>query len=116
MQAIDLKKDYDGRIWNATQQKVREHYVPPLATIEDLRGDAVTTTIAYEQIADISIIHPLVLAYVELNCSERMMRYLDVTIQSGDERQVNRHPSDWQYIAPESGAAALVKLLCVRAR
>src|SRR6516164_231221 len=27
MQAIDLKKDYDGRIWNATQQKVREHYV-----------------------------------------------------------------------------------------
>jgi hypothetical protein len=112
IQAIDLKKDYDGRIWNAAQRKVDEHYVPPLATLEDLDFDAMMRTIVYEQIANISIIRPLVLAYVELDCTERMMRNLDTTVQSGDDRQINRHPSDWQHIAPESGAAALFKLLC----
>lgn len=112
IQAIDLKNDYGGRIWNAAQRKVDEHYVPPLARLEDLDFDTMMRTIAYEQIANISTIRPLVLAYVELDCSERMMRNLDTTAQSGDERQTNRHPSDWQHIAPESGAAALLKLLC----
>jgi hypothetical protein len=89
-----------------------EHYVPPLAILEDLDFDAIMRTIAYEQIANISIIRPLVLAYVELDCSERMMRNLDTTVQSGDQRETNRLPSAWQHIAPESGAAAPYKLLC----
>jgi len=41
MQALNPKKDYAGRIWGAAQRKQAEHYVPPLATLEDLGSDAI---------------------------------------------------------------------------
>src|SRR5262249_29652362 len=41
MEAIDIEKDFDGKIVNKAAEKVAMNYVPPIAMVEDVNYDRI---------------------------------------------------------------------------
>jgi hypothetical protein len=47
-----------------------------------------------------------------LNCCERMMRSLSVSVYTEGKHGFQNKPTDWDYVPPEGNAALLLKILC----
>lgn len=83
LDAVDIQKDFSGRILENTADRVAHYYVPPIATIESADVEQMMSIAQYEQTADIANIQPRARIFYEINCSERMIRELSIFIQVG---------------------------------
>jgi malate synthase len=110
--AVDIEKDFDGKILKNTAQKVARYYAPPIAAVEAVDADAAMFITEYEEIADLANIPPRASIYYELNCSDRMLRELSIHVQADGKTGSRDKPSDWKYVPPEGNAANLLKILC----
>jgi hypothetical protein len=110
---FDGKTEIGKKVIELTAQKVAHYYVPPFATIDETMdaGRAMQLTLA-EEIADISYIQPTARIFYELNCSERMLRELSISIQISGKNNSSDTPGKWKYVSPEGNAANLLKILC----
>jgi hypothetical protein len=91
LDAVNIEKDFDGRIVNATAEKVARYYVPPISKIQNVDANEAMAITSYEEIADIAAPH------------------------RSSYRRPNRgrdKPIDWKYVPPEGNGAALLKILC----
>ena len=112
IEAVDMGKDFDGKILENTAEKVAHYYVPPIARVETIDVNQSMVITGYEETANIAAIQPRARIFYELNCSVRMLRELSISIQAeGKVGSVNK-PSEWKHISPEGNGAALLKILC----
>ena len=112
MDQIDIKKDFGGQIVEGAAEKVHNHYVPPYAKIENSNFDQAIDIIRYEVTADVSDVEPSSRIFYELNCTDNMMRELDISVSENGKSGSIHKPREWQYIAPETNGSRLSKLLC----
>jgi hypothetical protein len=103
--AYDLPQEANERV----AQKVAQYYIPPIAmVIDNLDVHRAASVTGDEEVANIGGIDPYFKAYDELNCAERMYRFLSITIHG----RSGRKPSEWDYVPPESSVAKLTKIVC----
>ena len=114
--SIDIQKEFGGKIFNNTVDKVGHYYVPPLATVDTtIDVNQAMTITRYEETANISYIQPAARIFYELNCSERMTRELSTYLRAPNgQGSSSDKPSDWKYVPPQSNGATLLKILCPR--
>jgi hypothetical protein len=113
MNSIDIKTDFDGKILENTVEQLYHHYVPPYATIETTDFDQAEDIILSEEKANIGNVAPVSHILLELNCSERMMRELSISIHTTDGKSGSTdEPTNWKYVAPETNGMRLLQLLC----
>jgi hypothetical protein len=109
---LDLQKESLGEVMKNTAEKMKRGYEPPLAQVRRINADEMMIIIALEETANISHIQPQSRIFFELDCGGQMMRELSIDIQvQGKSANINL-PREWQYAAPETNGAALLKLLC----
>lgn len=108
IKAINIKKDFNGKIIKSVVKRVAHYYIPPIARVEDITFDEMLNIVGIEEIADIAYIQPKVSMYYELNCTDRKLRELSITIGSFSSDKT----TSWQYVPPEGNAANLLKILC----
>jgi len=113
LNGVDIEKDFDGRILENAVQKLAGLYVPPIAlvqeTIDPKQRMAIT---AYEEIANIAPIEPQARIFYELDCSDKMIRELTVSLRVDGKSGSTDKPSDWKHVAPETNGNRLLKILC----
>jgi hypothetical protein len=109
---VDIQHDFDGRILKNTAQKVVRNYVPPIAATETLDVNQAIAIIQYEETANLSSIQPHAQFFYEINCSERMMRWLSTHVKANGKEGFDDKPSDWKYVQPEGNGAKLINILC----
>jgi hypothetical protein len=114
IEAIDIEKEFDGRILKNSAEKVAHYYVPPIATIENIDVNQRMAVTQYEETANISNIQPRARILYEFNCSERMLRELSIYVQANGKIGSRDKPNDWRHIPPEGNGASLLKILCQR--
>lgn len=114
LDGINIEKDFDGRIVKAAATKVTNYYVPPISKIQNVDANDAIAITAYEEIADIAALQPQSQIFYELNCSERMIRELDINLHINGQIGSSNKPSDWKYTPPEGNGAALLKMLCAK--
>jgi hypothetical protein len=69
--------------------------------------------IAHEETANISHIQLCARILYEINCSERMLRELSISVQTDDGKEGSREkPTEWKHVPPEGNGASLLKILC----
>ena len=112
MDAIDIKRAFDGRILETTARKVARYYVPPIAAVEDLDVDQAMRITTYEEIANISYLRPHLTIYYELDCTKIMMRELSFDMAINDRFGSEHKPRDWHYVPPQTNPASLMEILC----
>lgn len=112
VEGVDIKKEFGGAILENTARKLANYYVPPIAIIETINLDEILTITQYEETADISDIQPRASIFYELNCPERMMQELSISIQAGGKGGFLGKPSDWRHVPPEGNGAQLLRILC----
>jgi hypothetical protein len=110
--AIDIEKQFDGKILEATAEKVAHYYVPPIAKVDKIDTDQAMTIIQYEQTANIGNIQPRSRIFYELDCSGQMLRELSIYIEQDGKVGTRDKPSDWKHVPPEGNGASLLKILC----
>jgi hypothetical protein len=112
IEKIDTNKGPGKAIIEESAQRVARHYLPPIATVEDANADQLVDFTFYEVVADLANVQPRGRIYYEINCSENMMRELSISFQTKGGISSKDEPLDWKYIAPETNASRLAKLLC----
>jgi hypothetical protein len=114
LDSIDVEHEFNGAILKKTAQKVARYYIPEFATIVPLDADRGMIVIKYEETANIAYIQPASQIFYELNCSERMMREMSISLRIKGQYSSTDKPAAWKYISPEGNGANLLKLLCPR--
>jgi hypothetical protein len=112
MDALDIQRDFDGKILETTARKVASYYVPPIAAVEDINFNQALVITQYEMIANISYIKPHSTIFYELNCPQKMMRELSISILVNGQSGFVDKPRPWKFVPPEGNGASLVKLVC----
>jgi hypothetical protein len=112
LDAVNIEKDFDGRIVNATAERVARYYMPPISKIQNVDANEAMAITSYEEIADIAALQPQSRIFYELNCSDRMLRELSIDLRINGQIGSRDKPSDWKYVPPEGNGAALLKILC----
>ncbi len=112
MDAIDIKTDFGGKILENTARKMLRPYIPPYARVESFDFERGATITQYEETANISGIKPHSTIFYELNCSQKMLRELSVSIDLNGRQGFLNKPSEWKFVPPESNGTALLKILC----
>jgi hypothetical protein len=105
---MDASGAKDNVITNRTADKIKGGYVPPIIRFIDFPFDQIIAVVLYEQIADVGLLEPTARIYWELACSEKMIRLLDLSARNGIRGSVR----GWEYVAPETNADRLLKMLC----
>jgi hypothetical protein len=111
LDSIDIEKDADGKILDHSARKVANHYVPPIATIEDSTADQQLAVIRYEETANNSSLTPTGRIFYELDCTEQTIRELSINIRG---KGSSDQPRAWKHISPEGNGWRLSKLICTR--
>ena len=112
LDAVDIAKDFDGRIVKAAAEKVARYYVPPISKTRNVDVNEATAITGYEEIADIAAPQPQTRIFYELNCPDRMTRELSMEFHINGQAAFVDKPREWSYVAPEGNGAALLKILC----
>jgi hypothetical protein len=112
MDDIDIKKDFAGKIAERAAQKVVDHYVPPVAAVEDIDFDQMLAIVGYEETANTGNVQYQARILYELSCSERRLRELSIDIKAKGGRGSSDKPGDWRHVPPEGNGATLLKILC----
>jgi hypothetical protein len=109
---LDSQKESVDKVMKNTAEKMERGYVPPLAQVRHINVNEMMVIIALEETANISSIQPQSRIFYELDCGGQMLRELSIDIQvQGKSARINL-PREWQYAAPETNGAALLKILC----
>jgi hypothetical protein len=87
-------------------------YVPPIAAVQSLDWDKAMDITRYEETANINSIKPHTRIFYELNCLQRMLRELSITIEVNGQYGSVDKPKDWRFIPPEGNGASLQKIIC----
>jgi hypothetical protein len=113
LEAVNIQSDLGGKIEHNAGRRLKEGYVPPIAAVLETDTIHVIMVTFYEEIANIGEIKSHSRIFYELSCSERMMRMLSTYVKSFDGKDhFDDEPSSWEYVSPEGGVAALLKILC----
>ncbi len=112
LDAVDTTKDHGALISKEAARKLVEGYVPPIASLQPMNSDQGLAVTLYEVTANTGSIQPRASILYELNCPERMMRELSMSVRSGGKVGFSDKPTHWQYVPPEGNGAALLKLVC----
>jgi hypothetical protein len=70
--------------------------------------DQILSVVQYEQTADVDVLEPTACIYFELDCSGKMISILDLSARTG----VHGSAAQWKYVAPETNADRLSKMVC----
>src|SRR5262245_7665524 len=108
----DIEKDLARTIADKAAQKILDGYVPPIIVTGDMNFDQIPEIVGYEEFANSDHVQPQARIFYELNCSERMIRELSIHIEAKGKVGSSDTPKDWQYVAPETNGARLLKILC----
>ena len=112
-EAVDIKKDYGGKIIDNVSRKVIDRYIPPIALVEDTNFDQAIDVATLEEIADIANLQASARIFYEIDCPKLMLRELSVEVVDVSGRRGSKHSaSEWQYVSPETNGARLQKILC----
>jgi hypothetical protein len=65
-----------------------------------------------DKVADAGTIDPQASIFYELNCRDRMMRELSISIHARSKSGSLNSPTEWKYVPPEGNGARLLKILC----
>lgn len=110
---LDNKK-LNKSIIEKSAQKVATGYRPPYSTITpEIDFDGNVNVISYEETANHPSSSVKYKALYELDCAEQKLKVLSQTFF--EKKKVPKSSeivTDWQYIAPESNAEKLYKILC----
>jgi hypothetical protein len=109
---IDAEHTFDGQILDHVAKKVSHHYVPPITSVESVDERQLLAIILYEEAADIAGIQPHSSIYYEIDCAQKLLRELSVSISFNGKLDSRQTPSEWKYIPPEGNGARLLSLLC----
>jgi hypothetical protein len=109
---INTEHAFDGRILDHVAKKVSRHYVPPITSVENVDERQRLAIILYEEAADIAGIQPRSSIYYEIDCAQKMLRELSVSVSVNGKFGSRQTPSEWKYIPPEGNGARLLSLLC----
>jgi hypothetical protein len=112
LDSIDIQKPANRQILEGTAQKVAQHYIPPIAATEESTADQRVFVTEYEVMADLAGIAPQVSIFHELNCPERMVRELSISVKVNGKIGFSDKPSAWRYVGPETNGARLLRMLC----
>lgn len=113
LDGVDIKSDLGTKIVDRAARKIKEGYVPPIIVIGKMDFQQIPEIVAYEESANLSAIDPQARIFDEVDCSERMMRRLNTSIQANGQSGFQNKPSDWEYVPPEGNGATLLKILCL---
>jgi hypothetical protein len=109
---LDSQKEAVAEVMKNTAEKMKRGYMPPLAQVRHINVNEMMVIIALEETANISYIQPASRIFYELDCGGQMLRELSIDVQvQGKSARINL-PREWQYAAPETNGAALLKILC----
>jgi len=111
LEGID-DKILNAKIADIAARKLIDTYIPPIAKVQEFTSDQAITIIAHEVAAGISHIQSKSRILYELNCTERMLRELSISLTTMDKTGFKDSPSNWKHITPESNANSLVLILC----
>lgn len=114
LESVDAESDADGKILNASASKIGTYYMPPIDRVEPLNEDQKITITIYEVTANIAFFEPQASIFYELNCKERLVRELSISVVSAGRKGERRKPTDWWHVPPEGNISALQKLLCTK--
>jgi hypothetical protein len=114
LDSLDTESELGKKIIDNAVRKVMDHYVPPLALVEDVNFDQAMEVAGWEEAANLSNIQSQAQLFYELNCSERMMRRLSTYMRIKGKDRFDEKPSSWDHVAPEGNGARLLKILCPR--
>jgi hypothetical protein len=103
-----IAAEQDKAIVDRAARLVLDGYAPPISKFIKFSSDQLVSVVMYEQAADLSPLEPTTRICWELDCSEKMIRALDVWARSG----VRGAGSRWDYVAPETNADRMLKILC----
>ena len=109
---MDRKSDLGTKIVDIAAKEIIQGYVPPIVGIGQMEFNQVPEIVMYEQIANLGTIDPQAQIFDEVNCSERTMRRLSISIRIDGKGGSQNKPSEWEYVPPEGNGATLLKLLC----
>jgi len=105
-------KDSDQQLVEDAARKHAGGYQPPILKIEPFDLEQRIHTVALERLANIGGIKPTTQIFMELNCSERMYREVNIHVDYPGHEQHSYTPREWKYAPPESNGATLLKLVC----
>jgi hypothetical protein len=93
-------------------KKLLSGYVPPVSSIIALNHEQLAGTVGMEEIADEGVVSPQIQTLVELDCTEKLLRQISVTITSGRTFGTSDREGVWEHMPPESSGARLLTLVC----
>ena len=112
MDAVNFNSEIGKNIIDATARKVGQYYMPPIGMVwTSISAEQAMKVTLYEETADKGYIQPTAEIYYEFICSERRMRELSISFNSGDGAS---KPTAWRYVPPEGNAADLLKIVCAK--
>lgn len=108
LDAVSQKDIYWRAFIDMSASRIAHYYFPPIAKIEHLDSQQIEQIIAYETLADVSGISPDTQIFYELDCGQRKLRELHISVGT----QSTDVPTDWKNVPPEGNGANLISLLC----
>jgi hypothetical protein len=103
-----LDKDHVDR----AAKKIASGYVPPAALDHKLTHDEIINAVGAEGIANDASIEPTTRLLVEVDCPNRMTRFLSIRVHLNGQTQSSDQPGEWQHTAPETNMSRLHLALC----
>jgi hypothetical protein len=112
LDAVDVKKDFQGQILEESAQRIAKNYLPPVSRVYKFSFNQLVTITSYEVTANIASIEPVASIYYEINCEEKLMRELSLTVRLKGKSMTDEKQSEWHNIPPETNASRLLALTC----
>jgi len=109
--ALDPKQELGNKILAEAEKKLGDGYVPPILVGAETDREQTSTTIAYEQAADMSGIAPRSSTFYELDCTQKMIREVN-TNTSVNGQQSSSDELNGQPVPPDKNGQWLLQLLC----
>jgi len=113
LDGVDITRQFGGKILDNVARKVRDKYTPPIVLVESVNADQALIVMQYEETANLSGIQAHARLLFELNCPEQMTQILSTYVLSDGKESRSDKPGNWQYVAPETNNARLLKILCL---
>jgi hypothetical protein len=112
LNGVDVDKDFAGKISKNAARKMQDGYMPPIGLVEEIDFDHALVIAMYEEIANVSGIHPQATISYEFNCPQKIVRELSIDLRVNGQGGSKNTPSNWRYVPPEGNEASLRKILC----
>jgi len=112
VEAVDIEKEFGGKIVENATHKVTSGYIPPIVAVEDASFDQAIDVTTIEEIADVASIQPSARIFYELDCGSVMLRELSIEVVAGGRTLSQHSAGEWKHIAPETNGSRLKKMLC----